>query len=68
MVTTIQISEKVRDELASLKKNRSYEEIILELLKKHKRQVVAEEMSRYGKEESSLDEHKEWESADATWD
>jgi predicted CopG family antitoxin len=69
MVTTIQISQELKQELSSLKNNETYEEVISKLLKKHKKMLVAEQMQEYGKKHSndSLKEVKEWETTDVKW-
>ena len=69
MVTSIQISEELKQELCSLKNNETYEEVIAKLLKQHKKAIVAEQMKDYGKKhaEKSLKELKEWETTDIKW-
>jgi uncharacterized membrane protein YheB (UPF0754 family) len=69
MVTSIQISEELKQELSSLKKDETYEEVIAKLLKQHKKAVVAEQMKAYGKKyaEKSLKELKEWDVTDIKW-
>jgi hypothetical protein len=70
MISTIQLSEKMKRELKSIKPNQSYEEIIADLVKQHKRLQVAEEMKEYGKKYGAegLAEVKEWEVLDEPWD
>lgn len=69
MVTTIQVSEELKQELCNMKKNETYEEVINKLLKKHKRAIIAEQMKEYGKKhgKESLKELKEWEKTDIKW-
>ena len=69
MVTTIQISENLKEELSVLKKNKTYEEVISKLLKKHKKMLIAEEMEEYGKKhgKEGLTEVKEWETTEIKW-
>jgi predicted DNA-binding protein len=69
MVTSIQLSKELKQELSSLKKNETYEEVISKLLKQHKKSIIAEQMKEYGKKhgEKSLKELKEWETTDINW-
>ena len=69
MVTTIQISDELKKDLAKLKNKESYEEVIKKLLKDREKQVIAEDMAEYGKKhgEDSLKELKEWEETDLDW-
>lgn len=66
MTTTIQISNEVKEELSSIKQGKSYDDVLKDLLKKHKRMIIAEKMTEYGKKYANegLKEVKEWESTE----
>jgi predicted CopG family antitoxin len=69
MTTTIQISNEVKDELLTLKKEKTYDDVLKQLLKKNKKYLVAEEMREYGTKYSkeNLEEVKEWETTETQW-
>ncbi|MFT4261393.1 MAG: antitoxin VapB family protein [Candidatus Woesearchaeota archaeon] len=69
MVTTIQISNELKNKLSDIKKNESYEDVIKKLLKEYEKNIVAEQMKDYGKKygKESLKELKEWEETDLNW-
>ena len=70
MVTTIEISEEVKKRLDSLRKNNgTYDDILRELLREYKRNIISEQMADYGKKYSNecLEEVKEWENTDLKW-
>ena len=69
MVTTIQVSDELKNNLKQLKQSQTYEEFLTDLIKEHTRLRVAESMQAYGKEhaEESLKEVKEWEHTETPW-
>jgi predicted CopG family antitoxin len=70
MTSTIQLSEETKQALKTMRPNKSYEEIIKELIKQQKRIKVAEDMKEYGLKygKEGLDEVKEWEKIETPWD
>jgi len=74
MVTTIQVHEKVKQELDTLKKSKreSYEDIILRLInsaEKQKRTQVELLIDGYKEmTKENLDIEKEWSKTDIDWD
>ena len=73
MITTIQIHEKVKQELDTLKKNKeSYEQVIsklLELVEKQKRSHNGLLIEGYKEmAEESLKVTKEWSKTEKVWD
>lgn len=73
MITTIQIHEKVKNELDKLKQNKeSYEEVILKLMekveieKRKNKELLIEGYKEMAKD--SLEINEEWSNADKDWD
>ena len=69
MATTIQITKEVKEELSLLKQDRTYDDVLRDLLRKNKKTIVAEEMAEYGRKygDEGLKEIKEWEHTETKW-
>jgi len=69
MVTTIQVSDGFKKQLAQAKGMQTYEQFLKELLRRHQRMIVAEQMVDYGVNhgDDELASLREWEGADVQW-
>jgi predicted CopG family antitoxin len=66
MATTIQVSHELKQKIDKIKGEKTYEQIIAELLVTQKRMKVAEQMSKYN---SQIDqETKDWLESKGPWD